>query len=95
MPVSVRIPAALRSLADGRAEVPVEAGPLRAVLDAVGRESPELRERLMEPGGGLRRHVNVFVNDEDVRFLDMLETPVHEGDRVTIVPAIAGGRRTA
>jgi molybdopterin converting factor small subunit len=56
-----------------------------------GGESPELLERVLAEGGSLRRHVNVFVNDEDVRFRDLLDTPVREGDRVTIVPAIAGG----
>jgi molybdopterin converting factor small subunit len=91
MPATVRIPAALRGLAGGRAEVDVAAGPLRSVLDAIGREAPELRARLLDEDGALRRHVNVFVNGEDVRFRELLETPVREGDRVTIVPAIAGG----
>lgn len=92
MTATVRIPAALRGLVGGRAEVDVEAGTVRAVLDAVGRASPELRERLLDESGALRRHVNVFVNGEDVRFRDLLETPVREGDRVAIVPAVAGGR---
>lgn len=89
---TVRIPAALRGLAGGRAELPVAAGSLRSVLDALGREAPELHARLLDEAGALRRHVNVFVNDEDVRFRELLETPVRDGDRVTIVPAIAGGR---
>jgi len=88
----VRIPAALRPLTGGRSEVPVAAGSLRSVLEAIGRDAPELRDRLLDEGGALRRHVNVFVNDEDVRFRELLDTPVREGDRVTIVPAIAGGR---
>jgi molybdopterin converting factor small subunit len=88
----VRIPAALRPLAGGRSEVPVAAGSLRSVLEAVGRDAPGLRDRLLDEGGALRRHVNVFVNDEDVRFRELLDTPVRDGDRVTIVPAIAGGR---
>jgi molybdopterin converting factor small subunit len=88
----VRIPAALRPLVGGRAELAVAAGSLRSVLDALGRDAPELCERLLDERGALRRHVNVFVNDEDVRFRELLDTPVHEGDRVTIVPAIAGGR---
>ena len=92
MSATVRLPAALRALVGGRAEVRVEAGSLGQVLEALGRESPELRERLLGPSGRLQRHVTVFVNDEDVRFLDLLETPVREGDRVSIVPAIAGGR---
>ena len=92
MPATLRIPAALRGLVGGRAELDVEAGTLRAVLDAVGRDAPELRARLLDEGGALRRHVNIFVNGEDVRFRDLLETPVREGDRVAIVPAVAGGR---
>lgn len=93
MGARVRIPAALRPLAGGRAELPVAAGSLRSVLEEIGRDAPALCERLLDEGGGLRRHVNVFVNDEDVRFREQLDTPVREGDRVTIVPAIAGGRR--
>jgi molybdopterin synthase sulfur carrier subunit len=92
MSAKVRIPAALRPLTGGRAEVAVAAGSLRSVLDAVAREAPGLGERILDESGALRRHVNVFVNDEDVRFRELLETPVQEGDRVAIVPAIAGGR---
>lgn len=91
MAVTVRVPAALRALAGGRTELRATPGTLRDVLDAIGRESPDLLERVVAEGGGLRRHVNIFVNDEDVRFRELLETPVREGDRVTIVPAIAGG----
>lgn len=92
MSARVRIPAALRPLTGGRSEVPVAAGSLRSVLESIGRDAPELRARLLDESGALRRHVNVFVNDEDVRFRELLDTPVCEGDRVTIVPAIAGGR---
>jgi molybdopterin converting factor small subunit len=92
MGVTVRIPAVLRALVAGRAELVVPAGRLRDVLDAVGRESLELVSRVLADEGALRRHVNVFVNDEDVRFRELLETPVRDGDCVTIVPSIAGGR---
>ena len=88
----MRIPAVLRALVGGRAELAVPAGRLRDVLDAVGRESPELVSRVLAEEGALRRHVNVFVNDEDVRFRELLETPVRDGDCVTIMPSIAGGR---
>jgi molybdopterin converting factor small subunit len=91
MGVTVRIPAVLRALVGGRAELAVPAGRLREVLDAVGRESPELVSRVLAGEGALRRHVNVFVNEEDVRFRELLETPVCDGDCVTIVPSIAGG----
>lgn len=92
MVVRVRIPAVLRSLVGGRAELAAPAGRLRDVLDAIGRESPELVSRVLADEGALRRHVNVFVNDEDVRFRELLDTPVRDGDCVTIVPSIAGGR---
>ena len=91
MSVTVRVPAALRALAGGRAELDAEPGRLREVLASIGRESPDLVARVLADEGTLRRHVNVFVNDEDVRFRNLLETPVRDGDRVTIVPAIAGG----
>jgi sulfur-carrier protein len=91
MAATVRIPAALRALVGGRAEIAVETGSLREVLEALGREAPELRERVVGDGGQLRRHVNVFVNGEDVRFRALLDTPIAEGDRVAIVPAVAGG----
>jgi molybdopterin converting factor small subunit len=88
----VRVPAVLRALVGGRAELVAPAGLLRDVLDAVGRESPELVSRVLGHEGSLRRHVNVFVNGEDVRFRELLDTPVRDGDCVTIVPSIAGGR---
>ena len=90
MAVTVRVPASLRALVGGRTELSASPGRLRDVLDAIGRESPGLLDRVLAEGA-LRRHVNVFVNDEDVRFRELLETPVRDGDRVTIVPAIAGG----
>jgi molybdopterin converting factor small subunit len=95
MGVTVRVPAALRALVGGRSELAAAPGRLRDVLVAIGRESPELAGRVLAEDGALRRHVNVFVNEEDVRFRELLETPVREGDRVTIVPAIAGGARVA
>jgi len=91
MSVTVRVPSALRVYAGGRTELVAAPGLLREVLDAIGRESPELLTRVLGEEGALRRHVNVFVNDEDVRFRELLDTPVRDGDRVTIVPAIAGG----
>lgn len=95
MGVTVRVPAALRALVGGRSELDAAPGSLREVLAAIGRESPALADRVVAEDGALRRHVNVFVNEEDVRFRELLETPVREGDRVTIVPAIAGGVRVA
>ena len=89
--ISVRIPTQLRTLTGGAGEVPVEAGTVGEVLKALDAAHPGLGERLFGEDGQLRRFVNVFVADEDVRFLEGLETPVQDGQTVSIVPAVAGG----
>ncbi|MCU1462620.1 MAG: molybdopterin synthase subunit MoaD [Acidimicrobiales bacterium] len=89
--VKVRIPTQLRPLAGGAAEVTVEASTLAEALKALDAAHPGFRDRLFDEGGKLRRFVNVFVADEDVRFLQGLETPVADGQTVSIVPAVAGG----
>ena len=91
MPITVRIPTPLRTLTGGRDEVLVEGANVRAVLDALDAAHPGLRDRLCDEKG-VRRHVNVFLNEEeDIRFLDGLETALSSGDTLQIVPAIAGG----
>lgn len=87
----VRIPTPLRKLTDGQGEVVAEAGDLRGVIEDLERQHPGIGERLLDESGELRRFVNVFVREEDVRFLDGLDTEVGEGDTVSIVPAVAGG----
>ena len=87
----VRIPTPLRKLTDGQGEVPATGGDLRSVIDDLERQHPGIGERLLDESGELRRFVNVFVRDEDVRFLDGLDTEVGEDDTVSIVPAVAGG----
>lgn len=91
MSVTIRIPTQLRELSGGAAEVSVEPGPLADVLAALDAAHPGFAGRLFDDGGGLRRFVNVFVADEDIRFLDGLATQVAEGQTVSIVPAVAGG----
>ena len=91
MTVTVRIPTQLRELTAGAAEVSLEAGSLKEVLDALDAAHPGFAGRLYDDGGELRRFVNVFVADEDIRFLDGLATPVEDGGVVSIVPAVAGG----
>ena len=91
MPVVVRIPTPLRPYADGRAEVPAPGDTVAAVLSALVEGSPALRPHLLGEDGRLRSFVNVFVNGEDVRTRSGLETKVADGDRLAIVPAIAGG----
>ena len=91
MAVTVRIPTQLRELSGGASEVEVEGSTVAEVLRALEAEHPGFAERLFDDEGKLRRFVNVFVDDEDVRFLDGLDTPVEDGRTVSIVPAVAGG----
>jgi molybdopterin synthase sulfur carrier subunit len=91
MSVTVRIPTQLRELSGGNAEVTAEGGSLATVLDGLESAYPGFRERLFDDQGELRRFVNVFVDDEDIRFLDGVNTDVKDGATVSIVPAVAGG----
>jgi len=95
MPIAIRIPTPLRPLTGGRAEVHASGRTVGEVLSSLYREYDGLRDRLCDGEGRVRRYVNIYLNDEDVRFLQDLDTPVQEGDRVSIVPAIAGGARPA
>jgi molybdopterin synthase sulfur carrier subunit len=92
MPVLVRIPTPLRSLTKGSAEVQAKGETVADLVDSLEGQFPGLRERIMDEAGELRRFINVYVNEEDVRFLEGKETALKEGDHVSIVPAIAGGR---
>jgi molybdopterin converting factor small subunit len=91
MTVSVRIPTTLRTLTGGESEVKTEGATVRDVLAGLDAAHPGFSERLLDADGGLRRFVNVFVADDDIRFLDGLDTPVPEGETVAIIPAVAGG----
>jgi molybdopterin converting factor small subunit len=91
MSVSIRIPTTLRTLTAGSSEVQVEGATVGEVLDALEAAHPGFKERLLDEQGGLRRFVNVFVADDDVRYLDGLGTPVPDGETVSIIPAVAGG----
>ena len=88
---TIRIPTAMRTLTGGRAEVTADGATVREVLDSLERAHPGLGARLFDERGAQRRYVNVFHNEEDIRFLAGLETPVGPKDRLTIVPAMAGG----
>ena len=90
MAVTVKIPTQLRVATDGESTALVDGTTVGEVLDALYERYGELRSRIAEDGG-LRRFVNVYVDEEDIRFLDGLETPVSDGDEVTILPAVAGG----
>jgi molybdopterin synthase sulfur carrier subunit len=91
MAVNVRIPTQLRQLTGGASEVSVEGTTVAEALKALDAAHPGFAERLYDDGGGLRRFVNVFVAEEDIRFLDGLSTPLTDGQTVSIVPAVAGG----
>lgn len=91
MSVLIRIPTPLQKLAGDKAEVNVDAGTLRDAISALASQNEEFKTRLLDDSGELRRFVNVYVNEEDVRFLQKLDTPLKDGDEVSIVPAIAGG----
>jgi MoaD family protein len=91
MAVKVRIPTQLRSLTGGESEVSVDGATVADVLKALDASHPGFAERIFDDAGGLRRFVNVFVADEDIRFLQNLDTPIGAGQVVSIVPAVAGG----
>jgi molybdopterin synthase sulfur carrier subunit len=91
MPVTVKLPTQLRDAAGGAAAAEVQGGTVGEALEALYAEHGELRGRIADDGGGLRRFVNVYLGGEDIRFLDGLDTPVSDGDEVTILPAVAGG----
>ena len=91
MPVKVRIPAPLRSYTNGADVVETAGASVGEVLGALKDKAAGIESRLFKGPGQLNRFVNVYLNDEDIRFLKNLETPVKEGDEISIVPAIAGG----
>jgi molybdopterin synthase sulfur carrier subunit len=90
MPIIVRIPTPLRSLTGGADEVTAAAGNVGAIIHELEARYPGVKDRLLDEKG-VRRYMNVYVGDEDIRFLDGLETAVKDGEQVSLVPAIAGG----
>lgn len=91
MPVSVRVPTILRTYTAGESEVSAEGATLGDLLDDLETRFPGIRARVFDDNGRLRRFVNVYVGNEDVRFLDDLATPTPDGTQVSIIPAVAGG----
>jgi molybdopterin synthase sulfur carrier subunit len=91
MAVKVRIPTPLRTLTGGADEVPADGGTVAEVIESLEANHPGMKDRLCDDKG-VRRFVNLYANDEDIRFLDNLETALKDGDTLSIVPAIAGGR---
>jgi molybdopterin converting factor small subunit len=91
MAVTVKLPTQLRDAAGGAASAQVDGSTVGEALEALYAEHGELRERMSDGDGGLRRFVNVYLGGEDIRFLDGLDTPVDEGAELTVLPAVAGG----
>ncbi len=89
---TIRIPTPLRRLTDGKEEVAAAGATIAEVLADLETKHPGFREKLFDAEGRIKRHVNIFANDEDIRFLSNLDTPVADSDEVSIVPAIAGGQ---
>ena len=91
MAVTIKLPTQLRGVAGGAAEAQADGSTVGEALNALYAQHGELRERIADGDGALRRFVNVYLKGEDIRFLEGLETPVADGDEVTILPAVAGG----
>ncbi|MEU8227032.1 ubiquitin-like small modifier protein 1 [Kribbella sp. NPDC048915] len=91
MSVSVRVPTILRPYTQGASEVSAEGGTLTEVLDSLDASYPGIKGRVLDESGELRRFVNVYVDDDDVRFAEGLQTTIKDGGQVSIIPAVAGG----
>ncbi len=89
---TVRIPTPLRKLTNGKEEVAAAGANVGALIADLERQYPGIKERICDDAGQVRRFVNIFQNDEDIRFLQNLDTPVKDSDEISIVPAIAGGK---
>jgi len=95
MAITVRIPTPLQKLTGGNGEVSAEGATVKEVLEDMEKNYPGIRERLYSEEGELRRFINIYINDEDIRFLDSDNSPVKDGDVISVIPAIAGGKGTA
>ena len=91
MPVNIRIPTPLRKLTNNEELVEVKSGSVGSAIKELQSRYPGIQERLVDEAGAVRRFVNVYVNEEDIRFLKNQDTPLKDGDEVSIIPAIAGG----
>ena len=91
MPIKVRIPTPLQKLTQEKSEVEVNAASVQGLIEELNRTYPGIKDRICDERGSLRRFVNIFVNEEDIRFLKKEATTLKDGDEVSIVPAIAGG----
>ena len=95
MVIKVRIPTPLQKLTKDKDVVECDAANVKDLIESLSKAYPGLKERLCDESGKIRRFLNIYVNDEDIRFLKMAETPLKDGDEVSIIPAIAGGQKQA
>lgn len=91
MPVKVRIPTPLQKLTQQKGEVEIEAGSVKQLISELEKNYPGIKDRICDEAGKVRRFVNVYLNEEDIRFLKQEDTALKSGDEISIVPAIAGG----
>ncbi|MDH3770729.1 MAG: MoaD/ThiS family protein [Nitrospirota bacterium] len=89
--IKVRIPTPLRPMTGGKNEVEIAGNTIAEIIDNLGTAHPGIKERLYDEEGEVRRFINIYVNEEDIRFLTGKDTPLKDGDQVSIIPAIAGG----
>ncbi len=89
--ITVRIPTPLRPMTGGKNEVEIAGNTVAEIIDNLGTAHPGIKERLYDEEGEVRRFINIYVNEEDIRFLTGKDTPLKDGDQVSIIPAIAGG----
>jgi len=91
MAIKIRIPTPLQKLTNNKDIVECKAGSVKELIDSLEKDFPGIKDRLCDDKGKIRRFLNIYVNDEDIRFLKMDQTPLKDGDEVSIIPAIAGG----
>jgi molybdopterin synthase sulfur carrier subunit len=93
--IKVRIPTPLRPMTGGKSEVETQASDIQSLIDSLNGQFPGLKDRVCDDKGEIRRFVNIYLNEEDIRFMQGKTTPLKDGDEVSIVPAIAGGCKGA
>jgi molybdopterin synthase sulfur carrier subunit len=91
MPITVKIPTPLQKLTHNEAEVKSSGADIKELIDNLEKKFPGIKERICDETGKIRKFINLYVNEEDVRFLKLEDTPLKDGDEVSIIPAIAGG----
>ena len=93
MGVNVRIPTPLRKITDGKSEVEARGSNILEIIEDLEASYPGIKGKLCEENGSVRKFLNIYINDDDIRFMDSLDTEVRDGDSISLIPAIAGGRK--